>query len=367
MALRWIGHEPSDETTAMLRANRARNWAEFQKAFDRFAIPGQRMLYTDCDGHIGQLIAARLLRRHGIPAPDLATEAEGPGDRAATIGSADLPSTFDPPQGFIASANERPSATEAAGTRFGRDHRFTEIRSIADFQAHVPLSRYEEMWHAYWQGSFPQLVDCSWPGTIPFFALTSGTTSGKTKYIPCSYDMNWSNDWAAIDILVHHLANRPQSRVLGGKNLMLGGSTALSEIAPGIRSGDLSGIAAGQIPWWARPYCFPPPGLALMADWEEKIEKIARAALGEDIRSVAGTPSWLRIFFDRLFNLTGGIPRRLARIFPTSSCSFTAVSALRHTAMSLRSFSTKAMPSFARSIPRAKASSRSPIAAPAKG
>jgi len=205
---------------------------------------------------------------------------------------------------------------KATRTRFGRDHRFAEVRNIADFQARVPLCRYEDMWAAYWRRDFPRLLDCTWPGTIPFFALTSGTTSGTTKYIPCSREMNRSNDWAAIDILVHHVANRPQSRVLGGKNLMLGGSTDLVENAPGIRSGDLSGIAVSQIPWWARPYCFPPPKLALIADWEKKIDKLARAALGEDIRTITGTPSWLLIFFERLFALAAEQSRRLCLLFP---------------------------------------------------
>lgn len=204
----------------------------------------------------------------------------------------------------------------SSNTRFGRDHGFAEIRSIADFQARVPVRRYEEMWTTYWRRDFPRLVDCSWPGTIPFFALSSGTTTGTTKYIPCSRDMNRSNKRAAIDLLVHHVTNRPQSRVLGGRNFMLGGSTDLVENAPGIRSGDLSGIAISQIPWWAWSYCFPPPRLALITDWEEKIDRLARAALTEDIRTITGTPSWLLIFFERLFALGPQRAGRLSGFFP---------------------------------------------------
>ena len=205
---------------------------------------------------------------------------------------------------------------KAAPTRFGRDHRFAEIRSVADFQARVPVRDYEEMWHRYWQPDFPRLVDCSWPGTIPFFALTSGTSSGATKHIPCSRDMTRSNGWAAIDLLVHHVANRPHSHVLGGKNFMLGGSTDLTEDAPGIRSGDLSGIAIAEIPRWARPFCFPLPELALIADWEEKIDRLAHAALTQDIRTITGTPSWLLIFFERLCALRPQHSGRLAAFFP---------------------------------------------------
>ena len=188
----------------------------------------------------------------------------------------------------------------ARTTRFGRDHGFTNIRSVDDFQAHVPLRRYEDMWQTYWQPSFPRLTECSWPGTVPFFALTSGTTSGTTKYIPCSDAMNRSNARAALDILVHHLADRPQSRVLGGKSFMLGGSTDLTDLAPGILAGDLSGIAAHQTPWWARSYTFPPRDLALLTNWEEKVERLVSACRDQDIRVISGTPSWLLIFFHRL-------------------------------------------------------------------
>jgi hypothetical protein len=204
----------------------------------------------------------------------------------------------------------------ARNTRFGRDHDFASVRSVRDFQGRVRLRRYEDMWQAYWQGNFPRLLDCTWPGTIPFFALSSGTTSGTTKYIPCSAEMNRANAWAAIDILVHHIANRPQSRVLAGKSFMLGGSTDLTQLAPGICAGDLSGIAASQVPWWARPYSFPPRELALIADWEEKVEKLARACQRQDIRSISGTPSWLLIFFERLFASRADIPAGLHEVFP---------------------------------------------------
>lgn len=205
---------------------------------------------------------------------------------------------------------------QASATRFGRDHGFAAIRSVTDFQAQVGLRRYEDMWDAYWQPSFPRLVDCSWPGTIPFFALTSGTTSGTTKYIPCSSAMNRSNARAALDILVFHIANRPDSRLLGGKSFMLGGSTDLTELTPGIVAGDLSGIATQQMPWWARLYSFPPREIALLTDWEDKIERLARACLDEDIRGVSGTPSWLLIFFHRLLALRSSGVRRLRSVFP---------------------------------------------------
>jgi hypothetical protein len=206
--------------------------------------------------------------------------------------------------------------SHAANTRFGRDHRFPGIANVADFQARVKLRRYEEMWRDYWEGAFPKLVDCTWPGAIPYFALSSGTTSGTTKYIPCSHEMNHANERAARDLLVHHVRNRPKTHVLGGKNFMLGGSTDLTELAPGIFAGDLSGIVAGRLPSWARGFVYPPRELALIADWEKKIEALSRGVLEEDIRNIAGTPSWMLIFFERLFALKPEREKKLHAFFP---------------------------------------------------
>ena len=188
----------------------------------------------------------------------------------------------------------------AARTRFGRDHDFARIASVADFQARVPLRRYEDFWADYWQAPFPRLADVSWPGVVPYFAVTSGTTTGRTKYIPCSTAMVRANRRAAMDVLVHHVTRRPHSHVFGGCGFLLGGNTALVEEAPGIRSGDLSGIAAAEVPRWASGRYFPPPELAHIVDWEEKIARLATAALAADIRSLGGVPSWLLVLFDAL-------------------------------------------------------------------
>lgn len=222
-------------------------------------------------------------------------------------------------------AAERPAETQAAtlrsllaraaATRFGRDHDFARLATVADFQRAVPLRKYDDFWREYWQKPFPRLVDVSWPGTVPYFAVTSGTTGDTTKYIPVTAEMCRSNRDAALDLMVHHVACRPDTRLMGGPNFMLGGSTDLVERAPGIRSGDLSGIAARQIPWWARPRAFPPLDLALIADWEKKVAALAAASARLDIRAIGGTPSWLLILFGRLAAERGGA-RRLAEIWP---------------------------------------------------
>ena len=204
----------------------------------------------------------------------------------------------------------------AGNTRFGREHGFDSIRDVSDFQHQVSLRRYEDFWRDYWQPVFPHLGNISWPGRIPYFALTSGTTSGKTKYIPVSPEMSASNRGAVLDLFTWHLEACGDSRLLGGRNFMLGGSTALEELAPGVSAGDLSGIAAREMPLWTRPWSFPPPRLALLADWEDKIDRLAHLSLAEDVRSLSGTPSWVLLFFERLAGLRPQRPTRIGSWYP---------------------------------------------------
>lgn len=191
----------------------------------------------------------------------------------------------------------------ARNTRFGLSHSFGGIREVAEYQERVRLRRWEEFWRDWWQKPFPRLTDVSWPGTIPCFAKTSGTAGDVTKHIPVSRAMLRANRRAALDVLVHHLAARPHSRVMAGRNFLLGGSTALEAPAPGIAAGDLSGIAAADIPVWARRRSFPPRALALMDNWARKIAVLAPLSLDAHITSISGTPSWLLLFFEELRRL----------------------------------------------------------------
>ena len=202
----------------------------------------------------------------------------------------------------------------ARNTRFGLAHDFGGIREIAEYQERVRLRRWEDFWRDWWQARFPRLHDEGWPGTIPCFANTSGTTGAATKRIPVSRAMLRSNRRAALDVLAFHLATRPHSRVLAGRNFLLGGSTALEHLAPGIVAGDLSGLAAADIPVWARARTFPPRRLALIEDWERKIAALAPLSLGAHVTSISGTPSWMVLFFEQLGRSRPGT--RLRDLYP---------------------------------------------------
>ena len=205
-------------------------------------------------------------------------------------------------------------------TGFGRDHGLSAAWSLDDYRARVPLRDYDAFWRDYWQAAFPRLTDCTWPGLIPWFAVSSGTATGSTKYIPVSRDMHRSNTRAGAELLTFHLANRPESRLFAGRVFMLGGSTGLVREAPGVFSGDLSGIAAASMPGWARLRYFPPRDLEGIADWQIKIGRFAERSLDTEISAVAGTPSWLLIYFERLAEIAGArrgrAVRRIADIYP---------------------------------------------------
>jgi hypothetical protein len=192
----------------------------------------------------------------------------------------------------------------AASTQIGRQYDFASITSVEEYQRRVPLRTYEQFWQEFWQPTFPILDNCTWPGRIPYFPVSSGTSSGTTKYIPCSHEMVRSNTKAGTDLLIYHVLNNPHSQLLGGKSFMLGGSTDLSSPAEGVFQGDLSGIAVKTLPWWAKARYFPPAELALLKNWEEKVDKLSRLSLQEDIRMISGVPAWLVIFFERLLELT---------------------------------------------------------------
>lgn len=206
--------------------------------------------------------------------------------------------------------------SRAANSRFGRDYDFSSISSVEEYQKRVPLRFYEQFWKEYWEGSFPNFKGASWPNSSRFIPVSSGTTSGTTKWIPYTREMRNSNTKAGLDLLVHHLNNCPSSRIFGGKSFVLGGSTDLVERGAGFYSGDLSGIVAHELPWWARARYFPPNEIAMLKNWEEKIELLARSALAEDIRLISGVPSWLLIFFKKLFEIRPDAEQRLCNLFP---------------------------------------------------
>ncbi len=237
---------------------------------------------------------------------------------------------------------------KAQNTRFGQEHDLARVGTIQDYQRLVPLRDYEAFWKDYWQSSFPRLANLTWPDEIPYFALTSGTTSGATKHIPVSTEMLRSNRKAALTALGVFVNAYPDARLFSGRMFFLGGSTELvqlnAEAQEGredtqtrrrgeenrtdpsprprvsasprpILAGDLSGIVAREAPGWLRPFVFPPTDLALLSDWDQKVQVLAEHSARLPVTLVSGVPSWLLVLFAKLREVTG--KDRLTDIWPS--------------------------------------------------
>lgn len=204
----------------------------------------------------------------------------------------------------------------AAATRFGRDHGFQSIHSVAGYQSRVPLRTYEDLRRDYWRADFPHIGGATWPEPIREFAITAGTSSDDYKLIPCSSAIMRSHMHAIRELFVQHLLARPASRILGGSNLVLYGDRELRELAPGIVSCDLTGLGGAHVPRLLRRFRFVPRDVELLVGWEAKIDRLAQQALSGDIRALAGFPSWLLWFFARLAQAAGKREARIAELLP---------------------------------------------------
>ena len=130
-ALHWMGHRPSDELTALLRLNQACDWDGFRSALDGLAVPGQNMIFADAAGHIGKIMAAHLPRRPAGPPASLVLPAGEASHWQQIVTSRDLPSEFDPPRGFVASANDKPPDGEVpVGYFFSSAQRVTRLNDV---------------------------------------------------------------------------------------------------------------------------------------------------------------------------------------------------------------------------------------------
>jgi hypothetical protein len=202
----------------------------------------------------------------------------------------------------------------ARNTRFGRDHDFSRITSVADYQARVRVRDYEWFWNTYWKDAYPRIDDLTWPGHVPYYALSSGTTSGATKYIPVSREMVRSNRKAGFTTTALFRHANPPAKLFTGKFFFLGGSTDLRKQPDGSLAGDLSGIAAKEVYEFLRPYTFPPFDLTLITNWEEKLNRFAELSAKERITAISGIPAWMQRLFVRVREVTG--KKTVAEVWP---------------------------------------------------
>lgn len=205
---------------------------------------------------------------------------------------------------------------KAHSTKFGRAHGFDRIQDVKAFQNEVPVRGYDMFWQEWWQNDYPDLVDQTWPGRIPYFSMTSGTSTGRSKYIPYTTAMRRAAVRGFLDLLCHHLVMRPESRVLDGDALGLTGPTDLNRAAPGVDIGAVSAITVGGLPDWLGRRVLPTPEIARIGDWQEKIARLAPLSLERDIRFLGGSPNWLLIFLEEVARHADGKGSELASWYP---------------------------------------------------
>lgn len=204
----------------------------------------------------------------------------------------------------------------ASRTDFGRALRFQAIDGIESYQQRVPIRDYADFWPDWWEPCFPNLTNISWPGKIPFFTLTSGTTTGRSKYIPYTNRMRRSAVRGFLDLLCFHLVFRPQSRLMGGAVLGLTGPAALIPTADGTTAAAVSSITAAALPRMFQHRVLPAPELANLGNWREKIQRLAPLSLSHDVRLLGGSPNWLLIFLAEVTKHHPDHADRLADFYP---------------------------------------------------
>ncbi len=194
---------------------------------------------------------------------------------------------------------------KARHTEYGKLYDFESIGSEGQFQSQLPLQTYEDI--KPWVERLRQgEKDLLWPGEIRWFARSSGTTSDKSKFIPVTREsLEECHFRGGKDVLAIYMRNYPGSRIFPGKTLTLGGSHSINNFTNNSFYGDLSAILIENIPFWTQFVRIPRTGIALIEDFEEKLEKIIECSLDEPVTSFAGIPSWYLVMLKRILEKTG--------------------------------------------------------------
>lgn len=193
---------------------------------------------------------------------------------------------------------------KASQTEIGRTYDFRSISNATTFRERVPMLDYEGFrpWVERMQSGEKNMT---WPGTVRWYAKSSGTTGSKSKFIPITQDaLEECHFRGARDVIAIYLRNYPESQLIQGKCLTLGGSHRLNAQG-GFLTGDLSAILIENSPFWSNFIRTPRPDIVLLDKWEEKLEKVTQATMNENITSLAGVPSWLLILLKHILQRTG--------------------------------------------------------------
>ncbi len=187
-------------------------------------------------------------------------------------------------------------------TQFGKDHKFDQIRNYADFLERVPIRDYEDL-KSYVEKVLEGEEDVLWPGKPAYFAKTSGTTSGA-KYIPITAESIKYQVEASRNAILNYIHETGIADFVDGKMIFLQGSPELHE-KNGIKLGRLSGISAHYVPGYLQKNRLPSWKTNCIDDWETKVNEIVKETQDQNMTVIAGIPSWVQMYFEKLSAKTG--------------------------------------------------------------
>jgi len=192
---------------------------------------------------------------------------------------------------------------QAQYTSFGEHYDFSGMLKKEDimkaFQERVPIHDYHSMFRKWWYRSLSGEAYVTWPGRVKYFALTSGTSEASSKHIPVTGDMIRAIRRASIRQLVSSVKYGFPIEFYEKGILMIGGSTHLNYNGT-YYEGDLSGISAGNLPFWFQHFYKPGKRISKERDWSTKLEEIVKDAKDWDIGVIVGVPAWIQIILEKI-------------------------------------------------------------------
>lgn len=195
--------------------------------------------------------------------------------------------------------------TDAQYTEFGKKHAFSTTFRIRDLKQAVPIHEYDDL-KPYIERMLQGEDNLLWNTPVEWFAKSSGTTSDRSKFIPVSQESLDQNHYqASKDVLTMYYLHHPESDLLTGKGLVIGGSHQIAQLNEQVRLGDLSAVLLQNTPFWGQWLRTPELSIALMDEWETKIEALAQSTITENVTSLSGVPTWTLVLLRRILEITG--------------------------------------------------------------
>ncbi|MEY3433237.1 MAG: hypothetical protein RL131_1173 [Bacteroidota bacterium] len=205
--------------------------------------------------------------------------------------------------------------TTAQYTEFGRKYDFAQLFNTKAFKQAVPIHEYDDL-KPYVEKIMNGEQNILWNTPTHWFAKSSGTTSDKSKFIPVTRESLEDGHFkAAKDVLSLYYMHNPESDLLTGKGLVIGGSHTISSFHDEAHFGDLSAVLMQNTPFYGNWIRTPDLKIALMDEWESKIEKLAETTMQENVTSVSGVPTWTLVLFQRILELTG--KKNMKEVWPS--------------------------------------------------